>query len=250
MAKQTGLAGHFYWSGVDLSGDIASADEISGGPKALDVTAIDKSAYERIGGLRDGKLTVTSFFNPAASASHPTFAALPTTDVIATYAQGGATGGASVSTVAKMMDYAGARKGDGMFTFKVNSEGNGFGLEWGDQLTAGKVTQGSAGALASLDYGATVGTTAFGLQAWLHVFAFTGTSVTVAVQHSDDDAAGDPYANVTGGVFTAATAVTSQRIATSATASIKRYLRINTTGTFSNAVFFVQVTKNLTATAF
>jgi hypothetical protein len=33
------------------------------------VTAINKSAYERLGGLRDGGMTWVSFFNPANA--HP-----------------------------------------------------------------------------------------------------------------------------------------------------------------------------------
>ncbi|MBH1939044.1 hypothetical protein I5Q34_33115, partial [Streptomyces sp. AV19] len=54
----------------------------------------------------------------------------------------------------------------------------------------------------------------------------------------------------TGGAFTAATGVTSERIATAAGQTVERYLRVVTTGTFSNAVFAVSVVRNSTATVF
>jgi hypothetical protein len=55
---------------------------------------------------------------------------------------------------------------------------------------------------------------------------------------------------VTGGGFTAATGVTSQRIATSSSQTVERYLRVVTTGTFSSAVFAVTVVRNDTAVSF
>jgi hypothetical protein len=55
---------------------------------------------------------------------------------------------------------------------------------------------------------------------------------------------------VTGGGFTAATGITTQRIATAVGQTVERYLRVTTTGTFTNAVFAVSVCRNDTATAF
>ena len=91
--------------------------------------------------------------------------------------------------------------------------GAAYGLDHCDQLTAGKRTDTTATNGASWD-SAIVGGTALGLVAYLHVFAFTGTSVTVAIQESSDDAVGDPYAAVVGGAFAAASAVGAQRIQT------------------------------------
>ena len=88
---------------------------------------------------------------------------------------------------------------------------------------------------------------AFGAQAHLQVTGFAGTSVTVAVQDSADNST---FTAVTGLTFTAATAAPAwQRLATG-NATVRRYLRIATTGTFSNAVFAVALTRNLAATAF
>jgi hypothetical protein len=83
--------------------------------------------------------------------------------------------------------------------------------------------------------------TRFGLVAFLHVFSVTGTSITVSIEESADDAATDAYAAVTGGAFTvvAAAAISGQRIETSLTQVVERYLRAVSAGTFNPATFAV-----------
>jgi hypothetical protein len=247
VAKTGGLGDAFFIAGYDMSGDIGSIS-LSGGPATLDVTGIDKSAHERIGGLRTGSMSWKAFFNPALAGTHDKLAALPTSDVICTYARGTTLGNPSACQVSKQINYDGTRGDSGEFTFAVEAQCNGFGLEWGLQLTAGKRTDTTATNGTSVDFG--TGSTAFGLQAYLHVFSFTGTSVTVKLQESSDNGAGDAFTDVTGGGFTAATGVTSQRIATSASQTVERYLRVVTTGTFSSAVFAVTVVRNDTAVSF
>ena len=90
---------------------------------------------------------------------------------------------------------------------------------------------------------------AFGAQAYLQVTSFTGTSVTVTVKDSADNSS---FTAVTGLTFTAATAAPyTQRLATAATATVRRYLQVDTTGTFSSATFAVVLNRNLAAgTAF
>lgn len=248
MSKQSGLGDNLYIAGYDLSGDINALGNIGGGPAVQEVTGIDKSAMERIGLLRDGRMQMTSFFNPATDRAHDRFSALPTTDVIMTYFRGTTLGGSSANLVAKQLNYDGTRADSGEFTFAVEAQGNAYGLEWGRSLTAGKRTDTTATNGSSVDFG--TGSTSFGLQAYLHVFSFTGTSVTVKLQESSDDGAGDAWADVTGGAFTAATGITSQRIATASNQTVERYLRVVTTGTFSNAVFAVSVNRNEVATSF
>lgn len=250
MTKSSGLGQHFYVDGYDLSNDVGSIENISCPSATLDVTGLDKFAFERIYGLRDGLMEFMAFFNPASAKAHDVLSTLPTTDRIATFFHGEAIGNPAASLVAKQVNYDPTRGDDGMFTFANSHQGSYYGLEWGEQLTAGTDTLGSAGALTSYDYGVTIGTTAFGLQAYLQVLAFTGTSATVAIQHSSDNGAGDAFANVTGGVFAAATAIGVQRIQTSRTESIERYLRVNVTGTFSNLVFAVMVCKNQSTVVF
>lgn len=243
MAKQSGLGDRCFVGGYDLSGDIGSIQRVAGGPAALDVTGIDKSGYERIGGTRDGGIDFTAWFNDAAGASHTILSTLPTTDRIVTYFRGAAIGNAAASCVAKQIGYDGTRAADGQLTHTVNAQANGYGCEWGLQLTAGKRTDTAATNGTSVDYGAV--STAFGLQAYLHVFSFTGTSVTVKLQDSADNSS---FSDITSAAFTAATGVTSERIAV--TGTVRRYVRAVTTGTFSNAVFAVQFSRNETAVVF
>jgi len=51
-------------------------------------------------------------------------------------------------------------------------------------------------------------------------------------------------------VFTAATGVGSERIATANDLTVEQYLRINTTGTFSECTFAVVVVRNEVETTF
>jgi hypothetical protein len=250
MAKQSGLGDNLYVDEYDISGDIMALDTISTSRATLPATGIDKSAMERMHGLRDGLIEATCFFNDAAGQAHDVLAALPTADTIVTYARGTSIGSPAASLVSKQNDYAGTRGDDGSLTFKTTFLPNGYGLEWGRLLTAGKRTDGSATNGTSLDYGASIGTTAFGLQMYVHLFAFTGTSVTVKVQSSTDNGAGDAFADITGATSGALTAVGKTRVATATNVNVERYLRVVTTGTFSNAVFAVNVIRNLAAPVF
>jgi hypothetical protein len=251
MAKQSGLGDNFYVHGYDLSGDINSLGTISGGNAPFDVTGIDKSAYERIGGKRDGNIEFTSYFNPFTDRSHLRLSTLPTTDVHLYYARGTTLGNPAACMVGKQINYDGTRGDDGDFKFSVQAQCNAFGLEWGRQMTAGKRTDTGAANGTSVDF--TTGSTTFGLQAYLQVFSFTGTDVTVKLQESSDNGAGDAFADVTGGGFTQITSgPTVERIATASNQTVERYLRVvtATTGGFSSLVFAVMVCRNDTATVF
>jgi hypothetical protein len=95
--------------------------------------------------------------------------------------------------------------------------------------------------------------TVHGAQAYLQVFSFTGTDVTVKLQHSHDNGGTDAFADITGGGFTQITSgPTYERIAVAAGTEIKRYVRAVTvtTGGFTSLVFAAAVNVNLTATTF
>ena len=224
MAKTGGLGDRLLVDGLDLSGDVGAIDSISGGPAPLDFTRLSKPAVERIGGRYDAALTWTSYFNPTGA--HLGLSTLPTSSRVVTYLRGGSLGYPGAGLLAKQIGYDGKRGSDGAFTLAVAAQGShGIPLEWGEQGTPGIRTDTSAANGASLDHGAA---TSAGLSAYLHLLAFTGTSVTVKVQHSTDDATWADLAS-----FTTLSDVGAERIETAGT--VNRYLRVITTGTFTVA---------------
>ena len=251
MAKQSGLGDNFYVGGYDISGDTNSLGEIGGGISPIEVTGINKSAMERIGGLRDGRIEWVSFFNDGTDGTdgtHNRLATLPTTDRHLMYCRGTTLGNPAACMVAKQLNYDMTRADDGKLTIAVRAEANAYGLEWGTLLTAGKRSDSTGTSGTSVDFG--TGSTAFGAQFYLQVFSFTGTSVTVKVQESSDNGAGDAWADVTSGTFTAATGITVERLQTSRTQTVERYLRVTTTGTFTAATFAVVAVRNDTSVLF
>ncbi len=252
MAKSTGLGDNFYAGGYDLSGDTASLETISGGPAALEVTGIDKSAVERIGGLRTGGVSWTSWFNPDAKQQHVALSALPTADVQVMYFRGTTLGNGAAACVAKQISYDPTRGTDGSLTFGVEAQSNGLGLEWGRMLTAGVKTDTAAANGTGVENAAQASTN-FGLQAYLQTFDFTGTDVTVKLQESSDDG-GDVYADITGGGFTQITSGDqhSERIATATNLTVEQFVRAITitTGGFTFFDFAVMFVRNEAAPVF
>ena len=252
MAKQTGLGDNFYAGGYDLSGDIASLSNIGGGPALLTTTGIDKSAVERLGGLRDGGMSFQSWFNKATDQAHLVLSPLPTVDVIFSYYHGTTLGGSAASAVAKQINYDADRGSDGALTLDVEAQANSFGLEWGTMLTAGQETDTGAANGTGVENLAQA-STSFGLQTYLHVFSFTGTDATIKLQESSDDASGDAYADVTGAGFTQVTsAPTTERLATATGLTVEQWLRAVTvtSGGFSEMTFAVMVVRNETTPVF
>ena len=237
MAKQSGLGDNFYVGGSDLSGDVGAVQTIRSSVNPLDVTGLDKSAHERIFGQYDGEISFNSFFNDAALAEHAELKLLPRTDTLVSYFRGTTLGGESACLTGKQINYDPTRSADGGLIFSVQALSNAYGLEWGKMLTAGKRTDTVATAPATgVDF--TDVSTAFGMAAYLHIFSFTGTSVTMRIQDSADNSS---FANITGlGAFTTASASTFERQETDLlTRTIRRYLKVNTTGTFSECTFAV-----------
>jgi hypothetical protein len=243
MAKQSGLGDQLFVDGYDIGADVSAIGSLSTPRETLPATGITKFAMERLFGKRDGLAEFTTYFNDAALQEHIALKGLPRTDVQVMYLRGTTLGNEMIGLVGKQINYDPTRGDDGSFTFGVSVQANAYGLDWGKQLTAGKRTDTAATNGTGVDFG--TGSLAFGFQAYLQVFSFTGTSVTVKLQESSDNGVGDAWADVSGGAFTAATGRTTQRIqSVSDTLTVERYLRVVTTGTFSNAVFAVGVTRN------
>ena len=230
MAKKSGLGQQIFVNGYDLSGDVASIDNAGSPRELLDITALNASAHERVMGLSDGNIGVSSWFNDATEQEHEAFSGLPTTDRIVMWAFGATRGDVAACLVAKQLNYDGSRGTDGSLSFTIDTQANGVPLEWGNTLTTGKETHSSATTSTSRDDGATTG---YGLVGILSVTDVDSGTVTVNIQQSADNVT---FANILGFVaVSAAAAPTAQRLTLSG--AILRYLRVSTSGTFTNCDF-------------
>ena len=245
MSKTTGLGELFYVGAFDLSGDVGALSTIAASRGQQDVTAIRDLAHARLGLLRDGHLAYTAFFDPDTGQEHLALRNLPQSGLV-TWASGTVVGAACASLVANHTDYPLVRGADGSLVASPTADANGYGMQWGVLLTAGGQTFASAAAGSYVDDyfpsfgGASAPPTLFGLAAYLHVLSIGSGSATVHVQDSSDHVS---FADVTGAVFSAASGATSQRVATSATQAVNRYLRLNVTGTFVNLTAVVSVVR-------
>lgn len=252
MGKQSGLGQRLYVGGYDISGDITELGTVASPIATLDTTGIDKSAMERIQGLKDGQLDVTAWFNPenvSTIQEHAVYSTLPRTDVLMSFvASPVAIGAETYNLIGKQINYDPKRAQDGTFTFGVSTQGNGYGGNWGKLLTAGKRSDTVATLGTANDGGAA---SAFGFQAYLQIFAFAGTDVTVKLQDSADNVT---FADITSGTFVQITSTTpgTQRIAVGGTAAVRRYVRATTVTSagFTSLVFAVVLERNLSAIAF
>lgn len=241
MSKESGIGDQLYLDSTDLSGTTGAISAISAPFAQLSVTDITQSAPQRLAGQMDGTITFSSWFDPTVA--HPKLSALPTGDAYGTYFHRATLGNPAASLVAKQIGYDPNRGADGSLAVATTLTANGYGLEWGKQLTAGKRSDTTATNGTSVDGSAA---TALGLVAYLHVFSFTGTSCTVTIQDSADNSS---FSAITGGAFTAATGTTKERIETATNGAVRRYVRIATSGTFSQCTFAVNFIRRLSLPA-
>lgn len=245
---RTGLGMNLYVGGRDLSNDIGQLDAVEQTRGLLDATGLDKSAVERLHGLQSGRIAFTGFFNDATDQEHDALKGLPTADVIVMLFHSTTLGDEAAGIIGKQIGYGWTRGADGSLGITTEVQSDDDQLNYGLALTAGKRTDSGATNGSSVDF--LTGSTSFGLVAYLEVFAFTGTSVTVTIEESSDDGVGDPFAAVTGGAFAAVSgANVTERIETSLTQTVERYLRAVTAGIFTNAEFAVVAKRYAAANA-
>ena len=241
--KLTAIGSNCYIGSADLSGDVGALTGLEAMLGTFGVTALNESAMERIAGRRDGRVGFAAFFNNDAGQSHLTFSGLPRTDIEASVVIGTpALGSPVASMLAKQVNYALNVGNDGALAASVNLQANGYGLEWGELLTSGKQSF-ATGTVngSSIDLGAV--STLFGAAAYLHVFSVASGTAVFKVQDSADDAS---FSDVTGLTFTGATGATVQRLQTGLAATIRRYVRLQGSGTHGAAVVAVNFVRYTT----
>lgn len=242
MAKESGLGANFYLDGFNLSGDTGAMNDMSKSMAVTEVTDITELAIERLPAILSATMSWQAWWNNTGS-----FATLknsPSADRLGSYFHRPALGSPAASIIARQTDLKTKRDAKGGLSMDVSMVSDTSWLDWGLALTAGPRIDTAATNGTGVDF--TAGDS-FGLQAYLHVFALTGTNVVVTLEHSNDNGVGDAWAAVTGGVFTSVTAAPGkERIQTGRTLPVKRYLRAVTSGTFTSATFAVSAVINYT----
>ena len=232
MAKSSGLGQNFYVTGRDISGDVSAIDN-AGSPRQIFVTTgIDKAATERLLGRSDGNLSWTTFFNDAANQQHAILGSHPTTDITIIWALGTSLGSVAAGLVAKQVFHNGTEAADGSLTFSTEAQGAGSPLEWGNMVTAGKVTHSSAGTSTG---DVTAQTTVGGI-GYLQIFSLGSGTPTVLIEHSSDTSNGIDGSWSTLLTFATQAQGGERKVVTG---TVRKGLRLKTTGSFSNCVIAI-----------
>lgn len=244
MAKQSGLGAGLFLNGVDLSGDTQSVDMDKNG-KLIEMTGINKLAFERAMTHLDSTLDWTSYFNPTNA--HVELQKPPSSDVVGLYVTKLDTLGAhAAGFTGKRVTYNFSRGNDGSLTAKVSVPQSTNWADWGLTLTTGIRTDTAATNGTSVDFGSWGAPAAYGLRFYVQSLSVTGTSTTYKVQHSSDNGVGDAWADVAGATLTVTSGDTTRGGMVAVTGAVERYLRVVTSGTFTNTQFVAMACVNVT----
>ena len=230
MAKQSGLTDNFFIDGHDLSGDVTSVDTISGSKATLDTPVIESAGMVRLAGHGSGEISFTSWFDDGTNLEHTALAGIPTTDVVVLYTRGIASDSPAAGIVAKQINYDGSKGSDKSLTMNVQCLANAVPLEWGVLLTAGAITQSSAGSESSKDDSAS---SSSGIAAYLQMININSGAPTIKIEHSANNSSWSTLLSFT--AISDGAEPSAERKTASGT--VNRYLRITSSGTFSNAKF-------------
>ncbi len=233
MSKISGLGAGLIVDGIDISNGTASLDTIASPKGLLPATGIDKSAQERLEGLLSGSMSTQVYFDPVGV--HLAVKDLPSTDVVVSVALPRGIGNMTAEMLAKQVNYGLNRTEDGGLTGPVGFESTGgVGIAYGVQLSTYLEDFTGAADTPSLDLtGASTGGTLT-----VQCTEFTGTNVTIDLEESSDDGAGDAFAAVAGSTLTF-TAVGGQRVDLPAATTVERYVLAAVAGTFTTCTLLI-----------
>lgn len=239
MAKTSGLGVRLYVAGYDLNTDVNAISGIGSSQELLDVTPLNKSAHERLIGVGDANVSVNGFFDNAAGRSHAAWTSnsnkIPTADQNVILTMGTSRGDAACGFVAKQGSYNVDRAPANAIATTVSYDlADGKGLNWGVILTDGpEQTDSSAASSASVDNAASTSNGAIGV---ISVESIASGSAVIKVQESTNDSAWSDLIT-----FSTVSGRTSEAL--SMTGTVARYLRAQTSGTFTDLVFVVQIAR-------
>jgi len=232
MAKESGLNVRLYVMGYDLSGDANAVDSMGYTQNLMETTPLNSAAATRIVGLADGALTVNGYFDNATGKIHPTFTSnsgkIPTADQVVLVALGSAVGDASVGISAKEADYNVSRSSGSAISVTSTFSGNGMGGEFGVMLTAHDDTHSSATSGTSVDNSAS---SSSGGSGYLQAISLGSGSVIVKLQESTNNSSWTDFMTFS----TVGTSDVSTAERNTMSGTVARYIRVQSTGTFTNA---------------
>ena len=237
MAKVSGLNVRCYVQGRDISGDANALDGMGYSQQTLDVTPLNTLAMKRITGRSDGSLSINCYFDAGTNLSHSTFTSnsgkLPTANQIVTAPLGSAVGSDFAGLIAKEADYNVTASTGSAITSNASFSGTaGVGGEFGEMLTAFDDTHSSATDGTAIDNSAS---SASGGAGYAHFLSLGSGSVVVKIEHSSDNVTwADLITFSTIGTSDVPTAERSE-----VTGTVNRYVRVSSSGTFTNAVIAV-----------
>lgn len=234
MAVESAIGSRFFVDGYDISGDVGQIGTIRIANTPLDISNITESAIRRIRGRQSGEMVWNCYFNDAAAQEHVALKSINRNNRYAMWAhQCAAIGDSGLAMLGKQMNYDWTLGADGGLIGSVQMLSSGPPVEAGQLITPGKRTDTSATNGSSLDGAAS---SSFGMAAYAFLTDFSGTDITLTIQDSANDST---FAAITGGAFTAFTAVGAQRIQTAVDGTVRRYVRVASSGTFTTATFVV-----------
>ena len=233
MAKSDPLQQYFWLHGYDLRQDIGVLSSMASRRAYREAPVIADAGMSRLPGLADGEMSFEVYFDDAAEKGLKALEGAPTTDVIALWIKGGAIGDTAWGLVSKQVSLGWTRGQDGSLTGTVQCIGAaGAAMEDMVSLSAGVTTAASAGSKASTDDGAS---SSAGAAAILELVDTDSGTPTVIIEDSPNDSSWSTLISFT--AVAAGNEPTAERKTVSGT--VNRYLRITTTGTFSNADFAI-----------
>lgn len=216
----------------DLSAFLNNFDAAATADTA-EVTAFGGTAKAYVAGLKDATISFSGFFDGAASAVDEVLAAaLANARTFTLAAAGaGAIGNRALLAQAFETGYTVTAPVADAVTISAETQVNG-GIASGIIL-ADLIARTATGNTTANDNAAS---SANGAVAHFHLTAFTGTDITVKVQHSADNSTWVDLIT-----FAQLTAAGSERA--TATGTVNRYLRVNIAGTFTSATFAVAIAR-------
>lgn len=232
MQGSSGATARVLFAEFNLSLNISNTD-VAIASDLEDSTTYGDTGHEFTPTLLNGTISMSLFFSAVAGESDPVLvAALATSNgqpltFFPTGFDANSKRAALALTRASGYQVGGAVAGLVVSSYNAQSDGGIFGgivLHLLQAETAGGNTTGIDNTAATANGGA----------ANLHVTAFTGTNIIIKVQDSVDNSVWTDLIT-----FTTVTGVTSQNSTLAVGSTVKRYLRVLWSGTFTSATFCV-----------